>query len=140
MYQIEKAFQFALKAHSGQLDRYGKLYIFHPLRVMLKMETDDEKIVALLHDVIEDTNYTYKNMRDNGYHAEIIDAVACISRKNDEDYFEYIKRVMNNPIAVKVKLADLEDNMDIRRIEVVTGKDIERLNKYLKAYRMIMGI
>ncbi len=139
MYQIEKAFQLASKAHKGQIDRYGKAYIFHPLRVMMKMETEKEKIVAILHDVIEDSSYTYKDLRDNGFQEVITDAVASISRENDEDYFEYIKRVMENPIAIRVKLADLEDNMDIRRIEAVTEKDIERLNKYLKAYNMIKG-
>jgi (p)ppGpp synthase/HD superfamily hydrolase len=139
MLQLEKAIDLAFMVHKNQKDRYGKLYIFHPLRVMNKMSTDKEKIVAVLHDVIEDTELTYKDLCDAGFSKEIINAIASISKQDDEEYFDYIKRVEDNPIAVKVKLADLEDNMDIRRIETITEKDSERLNKYMKAYRILKG-
>jgi (p)ppGpp synthase/HD superfamily hydrolase len=135
MYLIEKAFGLALKAHLNQKDRYGQPYIFHPVRVMIKMDNEKEKVVAILHDVIEDSEFTYQDLCDSGFSPEIIDAVASISKQDDEEYFDYIKRVMENPIAVKVKLGDLEDNMDIRRIEIISENDIERL----KAYRMIKG-
>jgi (p)ppGpp synthase/HD superfamily hydrolase len=137
MLQLEKAIDLAYRMHKNQKDRYGKPYIFHPLRVMNKMSTDKEKIVAVLHDVIEDTGLTYKDLCDAGFSEEIIDAIASISKQDDEEYFDYINRVMQNKLACKVKLADLEDNMDIRRIEIITEKDTERFNKYSKAYRMI---
>ena len=140
MLQLEKAIELAFKVHKNQKDRYGKPYIFHPLRVMNKMDDDKEKIVAVLHDVIEDTELTYKDLCDAGFSEEIIDAIAGISKQDGEEYFDYINRVMQNRLAVKVKLADLEDNMDVRRIEIITEKDKERLNKYMKAYRMIKGI
>ena len=139
MLQLEKAIDLAFKVHKNQKDRYGKPYIFHPLRVMNKMDDDKEKIVAVLHDVIEDTELTYKDLCDAGFSEEIIDAIASISKQDGEEYFDYINRVMQNRLAVKVKLADLEDNMDVRRIEIITVKDRERLNKYMKAYRMIKG-
>ena len=139
MLQLEKAIELAFKVHKNQKDRYGKPYIFHPLRVMNKMDDDKEKIVAVLHDVIEDTELTYKDLCDAGFSEEIIDAIASISKQDGEEYFDYINRVMQNRLAVKVKLADLEDNMDVRRIEIITEKDRGRLNKYMKAYRMIKG-
>ncbi|MFI5145127.1 MAG: GTP pyrophosphokinase [Ignavibacteria bacterium] len=139
MYQLEKAIDLAFRVHKNQKDRYGKPYIFHPLRVMNKMNDEKEKIVAVLHDVIEDSELTYKDLCDAGFSEEIIDAIASISKQDDEEYYDYIKRVMQNKLACKVKLADLEDNMDIRRIETITEKDAERLKKYLKAYRMIKG-
>lgn len=137
MYQIEKAIETALKAHENKVDRYGKPYILHPIRVMIKMEDDAEKIVGVLHDVIEDSEITFDDLRKEGFSDEIINAVDCLTKREEEEYFDYIHRVIQNPIAKRVKLADLEDNMDLKRIDVITEKDIARLNKYLKAWKII---
>jgi len=139
MLQLEKAIELAFKVHKNQKDRYGKPYIFHPLRVMNKVEGDNEKIVAILHDVMEDSDLIKEDLKMEGFPEEIIEAVDSISKREGEEYSDYINRVMQNKLAVKVKLADLEDNMDVRRIETITEKDAERLNKYMKAYRLLKG-
>jgi len=137
---IEKAIEIALNAHVDQKDRYGQPYILHPLRVMMKVDDEKEKVAAILHDVIEDSDYEYQDLCDKGFPPEIIEAVVCLSKQDGEEYIEYIKRAISNPISIKVKLADLEDNMDIRRIDVLQERDIERFNRYLKAWRMIKKI
>ena len=137
MYQIEKALEIALKAHNDQKDRYGRPYILHPLRIMMKMEKDIYKTVAILHDVVEDSDITLNELKDEGFSNNIIEAVACLTKRKGENYFDYIHRVMSNPVAIEVKLADLEDNMDITRIDEIKEKDIERLNRYLKAWKML---
>ena len=140
MYQIETALEIAIKAHKNQTDRYGKPYILHPLRVMMNVNNDEDKIAAILHDVVEDSDMTCDDLRKEGFSDEIIDAVDCLTKREGEEYFDYINRVLTNSMAIRVKLADLEDNMDLKRIDVITEKDIVRLNKYLKAWRMINEI
>ena len=137
MYQIETALEIAIKAHKNQKDRYGKPYILHPLRVMMNVNGEDEKIAAILHDVVEDSEITLDDLRKSGFNVKIIDAVDCLTKREGEDYFDYIKRVLISPIAIRVKLADLEDNMDLKRIDIITEKDIARLNRYLKAWRIL---
>lgn len=137
MYQIEKALELALKAHTGQKDRYGKPYILHPLRIMMKMETETEMITAILHDVVEDSDITLDDLRKENFPEEIIQAVDNLTKREGEDYFDYIKRAIAAPLSKKVKLGDLEDNMDIRRIDKISEKDIGRLNRYLIAWKMI---
>jgi len=127
---LEAAIQCAIKAHAGQIDKAGAPYILHPLRIMIKMENEVEMITAVLHDVVEDTPLTLADLRAEGFSEEIIAAVDHLTRREGEDYDVFIERVRHNPIAVRVKLADLEDNMDIRRFENVTARDIERIQKY----------
>lgn len=130
---LEKAKRLAEKAHRGQLDKGGNPYILHPLRVMENCETETEKIIAVLHDVLEDTEVTLEDLRKEGFSAEILEALVCLTHREREDYPDYIERICRNPLAVKVKGADLQDNMNINRIPDPTEKDFTRLEKYKKA-------
>ncbi len=131
---LEKALRIAVNAHAGQVDKSGKPYIFHPVRVCCRCFTDEEKIVALLHDTIEDTDITAEDLLSEGFPRHIVDAILSISRKEGESYEDFVRRSSLNPLGRSVKLHDLEDNMDISRLEQVTEKDLERLNRYIKAY------
>jgi (p)ppGpp synthase/HD superfamily hydrolase len=130
---LEKAIQCAVKAHAGQKDKAGAPYILHPLRIMMKMDSQAGMIAAMLHDVVEDSSVTLSDLRAEGFSEEVIAAVDHLTRREGEAYEIFINRLRHNPLAVKVKLADLEDNMDIRRIENVTERDIERMQKYQAA-------
>ncbi|GAB6093851.1 HD domain-containing protein [Desulfatiferula olefinivorans] len=138
MDMLAKAIQIAAEAHYDQKDKAGAPYILHPLRVMMGMDTETEKIVAILHDVIEDTDRTEATLREAGFPDEIITAVLCLTRFDDEaDYDEYIRKIKDNPIARKVKLADLKDNMDITRLSILSDKTIQRLEKYHRSWRQL---
>ena len=130
---LDKAIQCAVKAHAGQKDKAGAPYILHPLRIMMKMDSQAGMIAAMLHDVVEDSSVTLSDLRAEGFSEEVIAAVDHLTRREGEAYEIFINRLRHNPLAVKVKLADLEDNMDIRRIENVTERDIERMQKYQAA-------
>lgn len=130
---LEKALLLAAKAHTGQVDKGGAPYILHPIRVMLACEGEKEKIVALLHDTLEDTALTAADLRREGFSEEIVQAVLCLTRRQEEDYMGYIARVGRNPLAARVKCADLQDNMDISRIPAPTEKDFARIRKYEQA-------
>lgn len=134
---LEKALLLAAKAHTGQVDKGGAPYILHPIRVMLACEGEQAKIVALLHDTLEDTALTAADLRREGFPEEIVQAVLCLTRRRDEDYMDYIARVSKNPLAAEVKRADLQDNMDIRRIPSPTEKDFARIRKYEQAFQRL---
>lgn len=134
---LERAIRIAVKAHKGAKDSYGAPYILHPLRVMHRVSTTAEKIVAILHDVVEDTSWTLDDLRKEGFPEKIIRAVDRVSKREGEDYWAYIRRAGGNSLARRVKLADLEDNMDVRRRETLGEKDIARLSKYLKAWKAL---
>lgn len=127
---IQKAIALAHQAHAQQVDKAGKPYIAHPLRVMANMETWQEKIVAVLHDAVEDSNLTLEDLHSAGFPQEVVEAIAAITKNTGEDYEVYLQRVMGNAIALKVKIADMTDNMDISRIANPTTKDWQRLAKY----------
>lgn len=131
---IETALQIALKAHAGQVDKSGSAYILHPLRLMHKMQSEHEKAAALLHDVIEDSDFTADSLRESGIPEEIIQAVESLTKSSHESYEEFIKRAKSNPLARKVKLADLEDNINILRLENLSDTDLQRLKKYHHAW------
>jgi len=138
MPDLEHAIALAVKAHSGQTDKVGQPYILHSLRVMLNVEGELARIVAILHDVIEDTDYSFDDLREMGYSDAVITALDCVTRRDDETYMEFVARSKTNLIARQVKLADLEDNMDIRRIQSpLRQKDLERLERYRKAWGML---
>ena len=128
---------FAEECHRGHLDKSGVMYVLHPLQVMRQMKTETEKIVGVLHDIVEDTPITLQDLRQKGYSEEIVEAIDCLTKREGENYEDFIERCKKNPIAMKVKIADLEDNMDIRRLDVLTEKDTERLNRYLRAWRYL---
>lgn len=137
---LERAIEIALEAHSGQLDKSGCEYIGHPLRVMASGNTIEEKIVGVLHDVVEDSGWTFEMLVAEGFSAEIVEALRCLTRLSEtEPYDKFIARVKSNPLAVAVKLNDLTDNMDIRRLPYISDKDVKRLKRYLKAYKQLTG-
>ena len=140
MSTLQRAIEIATEAHKGQFDKSGKDYIGHPLRVMEMGKTDDEKIVGVLHDVIEDTDWTFEKLAEEGFSQEVISALRCVTKLSEnENYDEFIDRVKKNPLAVAVKINDLTDNMDIRRLPYLSDKDVKRLKKYLKAYKKLVG-
>lgn len=130
MANIDRAIMIASIAHSGQKDKAGKPYILHPLRVMFSVETDEQKIVAVLHDVIEDTYIQAKHLREHGFSEDIINAIESVTKKEGETRMDAAKRTKLNTIGTVVKLADLKDNMDLSRIAIPTEKDLLRIAKY----------
>lgn len=135
---LDRAKAIATSAHEGQVDKAGKPYIEHPMRVMNMGKTVEEKIAGVLHDVVEDSDWTFEMLEKEGIPKDVMDALRCVTKlSEDEDYDHFIERVKTNPLAVKVKLNDLKDNMDITRLGEVTEKDLGRLNKYIRAYRQL---
>jgi (p)ppGpp synthase/HD superfamily hydrolase len=145
MSNIERAIAFATAAHAGQVDKAGAPYILHPIRVMLRVHTDEERIVAMLHDVVEDSPFTIEDLRRLGFADVVIDAVEALTKGpdehgTDEGYFRFVERAARHPVARSVKLADLEDNMDLSRIAKVTAKDHERIQRYRRAVEIIRSV
>ena len=133
------AYELAKRAHSGQVDKAGAKYIDHPVAVSDRVYPEKEKIVALLHDVVEDTGITIACLRML-FDDEIADTVECLTRKGGESYNEYIRRVAQNPIARHVKIADLSHNMELSRLPVVTDADFKRNEKYRKAMDFLQSV
>jgi len=140
MSDLDRAIQLAARIHAGQKDRYGKPYILHPLRVMMNVKTDQEKIVAILHDVIEDSDLELKDLTEEGFSSKVVDAVECLSKRDGEAYQDYIKRVLPNPLARTVKLADLEDNMNLERVDHLEEKDYQRFARYHLAWLVLKNV
>lgn len=134
---LEKAIKLAVTAHEGQKDKGDNPYILHPLRVMLSLETEEEKIVGVLHDVIEDTWVTKDFLSEMGFSVRIIAAIEMLTRNNDETYAEFITRCATDELAKKVKLADIADNKDLTRIQEPTDQDLNRLKRYLAAEKVL---
>ncbi len=138
MATLERAIEIAKQAHVGQIDKGGADYIGHPLRVMEMCDTEEEKIVGVLHDVVEDSDWTFEMLEAEGFTSEVIEALKCVTKlSKDEDYYAFIERVMANELARQIKLYDLKDNMDLRRIMEPSDEDLQRVEKYRKAYRLI---
>lgn len=136
---LQRALEIAIEAHEGQTDKAGRPYIEHPLRVMAMGGCDEERIVGMLHDVVEDSSWTLLQLKEEGFSDDILDAVDALTRRSDETYDRFIARVARNKLATAVKLSDLTDNMDIRRLPYLSDKDIKRLKRYLKAYKRLKG-
>jgi len=132
---LERAIRIALNSHAGQVDKAGRPYILHPLRLMNRMDTDQEKIVAVLHDALEDADLTSADLRAEGFSDEIVSSLELLTRTPEMAYDEYIKRIKPNPLARRIKIADLEDNLDASRLIEVDDRSKERLNKYLRSLR-----
>ncbi len=133
------ALNTAYKAHEGQLDRSGIPYIFHPYHVAEQMETEETCAIALLHDVIEDTDMTLEKLSALGFPDKIIEGVRLMTRTGNEDYFEYVRKIRGT-VAEPVKRADLKHNSDLSRIISVSEADIKRIEKYKRAERILDGI
>ena len=140
MNMLEKAIGIALKAHQDQVDKYGRPYVLHPIRVMARFRDPVLQQIAILHDVVEDSAWTCKQLRAQKFSAEIIEAVDALTRRQGEPYDSLIDRAALNPLALQVKLVDLEDNMDIRRMKDITRQDGERLNRYRKAHAKLSAV
>ena len=136
---LEDAIALTVRAHRGQKDKADAPYILHPLRVMLRMQSDVEMMTAVLHDVVEDTGHTLEDLRQAGYPESVLAALDCLTRREGESYEEFIERIKPNPLARRVKVADLEDNMDLRRIAQPQERDMERLKKYWQAWSNLTG-
>jgi (p)ppGpp synthase/HD superfamily hydrolase len=143
MSNLETAIAIAVEAHRGQLDKCGQPYILHPLRVMFRCETDVERTVAVLHDVVEDTPVTADELRRRGFGEEVLAALDCVTKREGEGYEAFVERAAANPIARKVKLADLEDNMDLRRLSAsgtVDERTAARLERYVRAWHRLRNM
>jgi len=134
---LEKAIQIAVAAHSGAKRKNGTPYVLHPLRMMCRLQHESEQIVAVLHDVIEDTHWTLDDLKREGFPDHILAALDCVTKRAGETYEAFIDRAASNPLARSVKLADLEDNMNVAELPTVTPQDSARMAKYRKAWHRL---
>ncbi len=140
MSTLERAITIAAQAHQGQTDKAHEPYILHPIRVMLRLSTPDERMAAVLHDLLEDTDWSRMDLEREGFSRAVLDAVEALTRRSDETYEDFLHRVSLNPIALRVKLADLEDNLDASRIAQPTDRDVRRMEKYRAARTLLESV
>lgn len=134
---LPKAIEMAAKEHGSVMNKDGSPYILHPLRLMMKAEGYADKIVAILHDTLEDTPLTVECLEDEGFPAEIINAIEAITKREGEDYEAFIERIALNSLAVRVKLLDLYDNIDVTRLPELGDRELERTAKYHRAIKRL---
>jgi len=139
---LERAIEIAVEAHKGVLDKGGNPYVLHPLRMMFAVKTEEEKIVAVLHDVVEDAiDWEFGRLAKEGFSAVVIDALRSVTKlTEDEGYDDFIERAMSNPIGRQVKIADIKDNLDVTRINELSERDMTRLNKYKRALQKLTAL
>lgn len=135
---LDKAMIIAIRAHSGQLDKCGEPYILHPMRVMLGRNNELERICGILHDVVEDSEITLTDLKTEGFSDEVIDIIDCLTKRKGEKYEDFISRVLTNEIACRIKLSDINDNMDVTRLQCYSDGDLERIERYKLAKRRIL--
>lgn len=140
MSDLEKAIKIALEAHNNQTDKAGEPYILHPLRLMLKFQEDDFRIVAVLHDVVEDSDFDLDYLKKKGFSPVILSTVEALTRRNGEAYQTFIERLACNNMAVRIKIEDLKDNMNLSRIKHITQDDIQRVKKYHGALMLLLDL
>ena len=133
----KKALKLCFDVHKEQMDKSGMPYVFHPFHLAEQMQDEETTIVALLHDVIEDTEYTLDDLRKMGFGDSVLDAINLMTHKGGVPYMEYVEKIKANPIAKIVKLADLRHNSDLTRLDVVTPRDQERADKYSSAIKSL---
>lgn len=133
----KKALILCFEAHKEQSDKSGMPYVFHPFHLAEQMQDEESTIVALLHDVIEDTEYTLDDLRKMGFNDSVLAAINLMTHEDGVPYMDYVEKIKANPIAKTVKLADLRHNSDMTRLEVVTPRDQERAEKYLAAIKLL---
>lgn len=139
MSTLERAIAIALEAHAGQVDKAGAPYILHPLRVMLSLDTLDERITGVLHDVVEDSPWTLARLQAEGFSERALLAIDAVTRRDGESYEVFVARAGQDPIGRRVKLADLEDNANLARIAAPTDQDHARLERYRRAIAQLSG-
>ncbi|KAE9639803.1 HD domain-containing protein [Pseudomonas sp. PB103] len=136
---LERAIAIAATAHAGQVDKGGAPYILHPLKVMMRMSSLEERIVAVLHDVVEDCDISLEDLRQEGFSEDVLTAIAAVTKVPGESYEDFVERAGQNPIGRAVKLADLEENSDLSRIASPSWEDLERIEKYRRAIARLRG-
>ena len=136
------AISIAAQAHSTQTDKGGNAYILHPIRLMMRLRTDDQELmqIAIMHDVIEDSTLTLAGLKEFGFSKRVLDALALLTHDKKDSYQEYIKKIATNVDAIRVKLEDLKDNSDLSRLKGVSQKDFDRVIKYQKSYTYLKGV
>ena len=136
---LERAIEIAVSAHKGVFDKGGNPYILHPLRVMMSLTTKDEKIVGVLHDVVEDSeDWDFDKLKAEGFSDTVLDSLRSVAKfSEDEDYDAFIQRGLDNSIGRAVKIADIKDNLDVTRIGELKDKDLKRLNKYKRSLKTL---
>jgi guanosine-3',5'-bis(diphosphate) 3'-pyrophosphohydrolase len=139
MATLEIALEIAAAAHAGQIDKAGQPYILHPIRVMLSVNSGDERIAAILHDTVEDTSVTIDDLAGAGFSSAVVDAVRALTKSDGESRIEAALRAVQDPIARQVKLADVTDNMDMGRIPSPTDKDYSRLEEYKRVREILLA-
>jgi (p)ppGpp synthase/HD superfamily hydrolase len=140
MATLERAIAIAAKAHEGQKDKAGAPYILHPLRVMLRCKTPEERMAAVLHDTVEDTDVTFDFLRQEGFSEAVLKGIDAVTKREGESYDDFVQRSAADPVGRAVKLADLADNSDLARIANPTQKDHDRVEKYRKAIATIKAM
>lgn len=141
MSNLQRAIEIAVEAHARQVGRDGLPYVLHPLRMMLQMRTDPERIVAILHDVVEDNpNWPLARLANEGFDAAVLQAVDDLTRRPEESYDDFVRRAAQRPLARTIKKADLRDNMNIERLPDFDAEDAQRLKRYHKAMVYVMEI
>ena len=135
---LEKAIDIAVEAHKGQIDKAGKHYILHPIRVMLAGATEEEMICGILHDVIEDTPVSLEMLREEGFSETVLSALALLTHDRSVPYMDYIHQLTKSPLAIQVKLHDLHDNLNRDRLGTLTLEDERRMEKYKKSQAYLL--
>lgn len=133
----KKALKLSFEAHKNQVDKSGMPYVYHPFHLAEQMETEDAVIVALLHDVVEDTDYTFDDIKELGFSKRVIEALELMTHDKSVPYMDYVTKIKNNPIAKAVKIADLKHNSDLSRLDVVDDKARKRVEKYAAAIKLL---
>lgn len=136
---LERAIEIAARTHAGQVDKGGAPYILHPLRVMLRVAPGPQQIVAVLHDVVEDSDISFEDLEREGFSAEVINGLRAVTKVEGESYEDFVARAALDPVGKAVKLADLMENSDLSRIAEPSQKDLERIEKYGRAIRYLMA-
>ena len=138
-HKTKMALKLCFEAHKEQKDKSGMPYVFHPFHLAEQMKTEETTIVALLHDLVEDTNYSIEDLVNMGFDKVVTDAIALMTHADDVDYMDYVSKMKENPIAKTVKLADLKHNSDLTRLDVIDENALIRREKYLKAIKLLEG-
>jgi len=136
----KQALKLCFEAHRDQIDKSGMPYVFHPFHLAEQMDTEESTIVALLHDIVEDTDYTLQDLKALGFPSNVIDALALMTHDPKVPYMEYVKGISANPLATKVKLADLRHNSDLSRLDSVDEKALSRVKKYAAAIELLESV
>ena len=139
MATLERAIEIAAKAHSGQVDKAGEPYILHPIQVMLRVTGEEQRVVAILHDVLEDSDVSVEDLRIEGFSEPVLEALIALTKRDDETRIEAAWRARDNDIAREVKLADNKENMRLDRIPEPTEKDFERMKEYEEVREVLLG-